>query len=72
MLGRFDGGGGGVVGIGVGGVLGVGVGVGGYQTGGGECRKVRHAKTACLLVNYPLFSSFRSFYPGFIFAVELL
>ena len=68
MLGRFGGGGGGVVGIGVG----VGVGVGGYQTGGGESRKVRHAKTAWLLVNYPLFCSFRSFYPGFIFAVEAL
>ena len=64
MLGRFGGGCGGGVGIGV------GVGVGGYQTGGGESRKVRHAKTAWLLVNYPLFCSFRSFYPGFIFAVE--
>ena len=64
MLGRFDDGSGGVVGI--------GVGVGVYKTGGGESRKVRHAKTACLLVNYPLFYSFRSFYPGFIFAVEAL
>ena len=62
MLGRFGGGGGGVVGIGV----------GGYQTGGGESRKVRHAKTTWLLANYPLFCSFRSFYPGFIFAVEAL
>ena len=67
MLGRIGGGGGGAVDG-----IAIGVGVGGYQTGGGESRKVRHAKTAWLLVNYPLFCSFRSFYPGFIFAVEAL